>query len=536
MNIRTTGNSSLSILARVGPLFAIFIIFAQTFHRDLHYSDELINTSRTFFGLNPYTVLDYSVRPLFRLANLLFVALFGQNVQSLWIGSTFFALAIAYMLYVAGSRYAGLLGGFVGPFLLLASPQFRFSGLGAMPTMQSAVYAVAAMLIVLRPTEAGEPKPFAHDARTFLAFGLAALAVLAHPSQLPFVLGLAAAMIVVFGFNILRSGFRSNETARALRHGAIGAGSLLLLFAAIEVAYRYFGRGGRSPRLLPGQDWSYVGFWQGAIRGFGTSLFARHYELADFYLRLLIENYAVFTVFSLILLLLAVGWEINQIRTKKSINGIYEIPSITCATVIVVWQLVSALTALKTKYVLAAFGPIAVFADLVFIGTILKFSLLKHKNAIRIQISLAVLLAALCTYSFLKYTETSSPLAQLYWYTYKFAPGKFGFLPYAKADPTLSPHDTTAKSKKDNVSRRYCGYLANASGKVMANVKLVGTDDKTSNAAAGTLIEKSVKYVCRSVDSEGEGAAEIDLLRRSGFTQLLQPRGLGMEVWIRAPL
>ena len=440
------------------------------------------------------------------------------------------------MLYVAGLRYAGLLGGFIGPFLLLVSPQFRFSGLGAMPTMQSAAYAVAAMLIVLRPTEAGEIKPLARDARSLLAFGLAALAVLAHPSQLPFVLGLAAATIVVFGFNILRSGFRSIETARALRHGAIGAGSLLLVFAAIEIAYRYFGQGGHSSRLLPGQGWSYVGFWLGTIRAFSTSVFAGHYKTADFYIQLLVNNYTIFTVFSLLLLLLAVGWEINQIRTKKSIDGLHEIPSITCAIVIVIWQLVSALTALKIQYVLAGFGPIAVFADLVFIGTILKIPLLRHKSSTVIQICLSLFIAAYCTYSFLRYTETSSPLSQVYWYTYKFSPGNFGFLPYDTTDPTLSPRDAAVKNKKDNVSRRYCKYLANATGKAMVNVKLVEPGGKTSNAAAGKLIEELVKYVCRSVDAEGEGAGEINILRRSGFTQLLQPRGLGMEVWIRAPL
>ena len=323
MNMRTIGKLSLPILAKAGLLVAGALIYLQTFHRDFHYNDELINTSRTYYGLDVYAIFDYSVRPLFRLANLLFVALFGQNVLSLWIGSTFFALAIAYMLYVAGLRYAGLLGGFVGPFLLLFSPEFRFSGLAAMPHMQSASYAVAAMLTVLRPAEAGGAKPLAQDARSLLAFGFAALAVLAHPSQLPSMLGLAAAMTVVFGFNILRSGFRSTETVRALRHGALGAGGLLSVFAAVEIAYRYFGQGDHSSRLPPGQGWSYVGFWLGNIRAFGTSEFAHYHTPADFYIRLLIEDYAIFTIVSLFLLLFAVGWEINQLRTKKSIDGIH---------------------------------------------------------------------------------------------------------------------------------------------------------------------------------------------------------------------
>jgi hypothetical protein len=456
------------MLCRIVSAAALAVFLATTIiagtQRNLVFADELINTAKTFTGFSSSwtgNVLDYSLRPVYRLLNVAWAALFGVSMTSLWLGTVLSAIVIGGILHRLGACVAGPLVAASAPLFLLSSPLYIPVGLAAMPHLPSGMFTIGSLIFLLAWQSARPDSVAANRATWFAsaAFIFAVLAFLTHPSQLAFVVALFVAVgaVVIVGF--IRDNLSPGvHTWKALIPASAGVVTFFVAIGLVETTYRWLAGDATHERLLPGYTYSFVNMWVSTLYEFDKSL-ASYAKPASFYITYLFVQQPAFTLVTLGIVISAVTVLIVRWRNGEFVERdlFYFIP----ALLVFVWIAVASLAKMKFDRVLVGVTPLAVANNTLLIGYLLSFVAPRFRPAIGVFIVvLAAGWAASAVSSQHLYLQSLTAkkykrIGALYNIFHGLPEGNVGFIEVGT---------------NVNKARRYCKYFANATGRLMHEI------------------------------------------------------------------
>ena len=144
----------LTILTVIG-IVVIFIVGYFISIKGVVTGDEFINISRTLKGYVPANIIDYSLRPFFRILNMMWVELFGSNMDALIYGNSilFIIMLSTFMLYFYKLTQSISLV-ILAISVLLISPELIRIGLNALPQMPAGLFSLLAVILMMEKVKA----------------------------------------------------------------------------------------------------------------------------------------------------------------------------------------------------------------------------------------------------------------------------------------------------------------------------------------------------------------------------------------------
>ena len=356
-------------LQAVGPALAlalaVLLILIAAHQREPLTYDEVINVARTKVGFSDYpeNVLDYSLRPVFRLWAMLLVWLFGRSLEALWLGAAILSLVTVVVLARVGRAAGGSALATAAPLLYLATPLSANIGGSALPHLPSALPALLATLSIVLWQRGPQDDPRRSRRLVVAAFLLAGVALLTHPTQISLVIALGGVTVGIVVVALVRDGWHLGErTRRALPPVLAGYAALAVVIALTELAYRALAGDGTSDRLLPGLRFTYLNHWVSNVLKFDAITPRDYVKGPSYYLRYLFENHPVFFWSTIVVTALAL---LRLVRRKQwAADAPLFIPSI----VLVLWIATASHMGLCTPRVLVGVTPIATASNLLLGG------------------------------------------------------------------------------------------------------------------------------------------------------------------------
>ena len=135
MNINVN-NKKLFFALNIFLFFFLLFLFFN--HRPILDTDEFINIARNY---NPKSIMDYSLRPFYRIINIFWLKVLGKGLDTLLIGSaiffTFMSLLISIFTWHISKK---ILLVFFSSILLFISPEMVKTSFGALPHVYSGFF------------------------------------------------------------------------------------------------------------------------------------------------------------------------------------------------------------------------------------------------------------------------------------------------------------------------------------------------------------------------------------------------------------
>lgn len=498
---------------RVAFVLAGALIAFGASDREPLFNDEVINASRTMTGFSNHSenVLDYSLRPAFRLLNQFWVALFGQSLAALWLGAALVAIAMVVSLQRVGRDAGGPALATIAPFWFLATPMSVWIGLSAMPHLPSALAALLATMLIVawqrRPADA----PNRDKRLVGAAFFCAAMALMTHPTQISLVLALGAitAMLVVLA--LARDGWHLGaNSARTLGPVLIGYAVLAAVIGVVELAYRVGTVGATSTRLLPGATFSYLNHWIGNVLQIEGKVPKRYLHDGWFYVSLLVKGHPTFFFSSLALLLVALVVFVRRRAWSR------DAPLFIPALVVVLWIIVASTMRMSMPRVLVGITPVAIASNLFLLGYLLeRIELARVRGAI-VAVALAATSVAAVRVVAEDHREVAEPnrsrrrnVVAPYRLVAGLPPGPFAFV----------------DAPGDNGSHIWCLYFAQASGHAVVRIAPEALSKRRGEYS----------YLCASPKSRQRVEAWIAKDARAAKYQRVLDHS-SIELWVPVPL
>ncbi len=506
-----------------------FLCLFQISTREPIFNDEIINLARTERGFSNLwgNLLDYSLRPFYRVMNQFWRELFGPTLSGMWLGSVTVAVFAAIGLQALGMRLGSRYAAGLGPLFLVTSPEFVRVGLGNMPHLMSGSLAIASVYFLARwlvPGPAQQEPGLSGKMMAAAAALLAAIAVLTHPTQLGFLAGLIAITIGA----VLCEYFAEDRVigVRTRQKFAEAATAWLTVAAAlvcIDVLYRVALSGTPEPRLPKGFDYSYLNLWIGNSQAMDTHL-AQYGKPFAFYWRQLATGYPVFTIVTVTLAFASAA--VSFVRLREGTSRRIDLFCMATCFLMLVWLIIASIAKMKTDYTLAAWAPLAAAANVAAVAQLTGYFSGEKRLGLASStvISLALVIWAGASFASQRSAlqaevQIKAPqLAAPYRILAALPPGPMG---------VLTVPDQSAKAQRVTNS---CRNFASATQRPDVAIML---DQDT------TIPEKPIKsaghplVLCFSAElSSSHGELLKSFQNESGYHRLLRSKR-GVELWVR---
>ena len=242
------------------------------FDRSLAFHDEIINTNKALESV----VLDYAMRPVFFLLNIVALKLFGNHTYSLVIMSVMSVTITALVLYQICTRYLSASMGVLCVVAYVGVNMVRYWGVRAMAHGHAGMFMMVSIYLALRCFDANDPR----KQRWFgaLAGLMAMVSFSTHPTLAGYVVALCSWAGITWIASLSQFS-RSSVISRPLRPTLwIGIGVVLgLVILMIVYAFwyheSYFTAWWKFARIPQGTEEAreyslyYVGtmLWRGAL-------------------------------------------------------------------------------------------------------------------------------------------------------------------------------------------------------------------------------------------------------------------------------
>jgi hypothetical protein len=392
-------------------LITYFIFYKFYTSRNIITGDEFINIAERSYQSNLInSILDYSLRPLYRVINIFWVYIFGYKLESLLIGSriTFGIMCLVYSIFVWRVSKSFLVLTF-SLFLLLGSPELFRIGLGALPQIYSGFFLMMYGIFFYYKIETITKHTNEFFIYNLLSYFCVFLALLFHPTMLAaLIYGLF--LDILFMLLTILSKESKIVLIKYLKNFFLSLSFLFILIIFTDYIYLLF------QDSLPSMDrttilsknWTFINLWYSGL--LKVNVFSSSYTKPFFfYFKYLFESYKLFYllwIFSIIILIYSI------ISKKINFDKISNFSKLIFTAISVVHLLFLSYQSWKFYYILASLAPIASLS----IAVVLKDTLYENKFKITFVLIIFTLLTIYSNY--LRMNKKTSPFSEEYKYLF----------------------------------------------------------------------------------------------------------------------
>jgi hypothetical protein len=338
-------------------LIAYFIFYEFYGSRSIIKSDEFININDRTSSIR--SILDYSLRPLYRIFNVFWWNIFGKELESLLIGSRiiFVILTLIYssLIWKMSKSYLLLI---LSVLILFISPELLRIGLGALPQIYAGFFLMMFGIFFFLKIENLNQPMYKTLIYSVISYLFAFLAVASHHTMLIaivciFILEIFFGTLIFYSQNF-KMFFKKNFKVFIISF-------LFLAFLILITNYLYIhfqeSLRNRNVSWFPSDwSWTYVNLWYQVLFGSKLSNETHHIRPFFFYHDYLIKNVTLFYV----MWLLAIVQMFFLIFSKKSnFNNIKYFSKFIPLFISIIHLVVLSIYPRKYYYVLASFAPMA---------------------------------------------------------------------------------------------------------------------------------------------------------------------------------
>jgi hypothetical protein len=444
-------------------LITYFIFYKFYTSRNIIAGDEFINIAERSYQSNLInSILDYSLRPLYRVINIFWVYIFGYKLESLLIGSriTFGIMCLVYSIFVWRVSKSFLVLTF-SLFLLLGSPELFRIGLGALPQIYSGFFLMMYGIFFYYKIETITKHTNEFFIYNLLSYFCVFLALLSHPTMLAaLIYGLF--LDILFMLLLILSKESKIVLIKYLKNFFLSLFFLFILIIFTNYIYLLF------QDSLPSMDttmvlsaerttlknWTFINLWYSTL--FNVNVFPSSFTKPFFfYFKYLFESYKLFYllwIFSIIILIYSI------ISKKINFDKISNFSKLIFTAISVAHLLFLSYQSVKFYYVLASLAPIASLS----IAVVLKDTLYENKFKITF---ILIILALLTIYSnYLRMNKETTPFSEEY--KYLFSNKIKNFFTFDSSEYQIQTLTTGGHR-----GIRFCGLVSKANNLETYNIK-----------------------------------------------------------------
>ena len=480
----------LTILTVIG-IVVIFIVGYFISIKGVVTGDEFINISRTLKGYVPANIIDYSLRPFFRILNMMWVELFGSNMDALIYGNSilFIIMLSTFMLYFYKLTQSISLV-ILAISVLLISPELIRIGLNALPQMPAGLFSLLAVILMMEKVKALTENRSNTYALSLAMYTFSILAFYSHPAQIAILF-----LVVLIDFLVtLLSYINYRQIFKVYRNSLIiNVFYLIVVIVSVEILYLSYGNGLQkySPALSISDPYSHLLIYYNSIFNDPSNPKMYHHPWG-FYFDYLFSKHSLFTVTFFALMMLVVRRIYKCILTRGYCNDkLYLTIPMLFGTA---FLLIISLKAYKASYTVTQIAPIM---SLAIISSIVYLSL-------RVRLFIAILFFMVSIINIYIYIENSyrHPTS----YAYDFV--------------KKSNFTTMAQIKNDNHKyRRQCNFIVKS-----LDLKSVYIENLSDN-----LIGRNTAVCVPNNKNSTNSKYRKDIIKRFNLSRLAD--GHGIEIY-----
>ena len=394
-------------------LITYFIFYKFYTSRSIILGDEFINISERSYQSNLIDdILDYSLRPLYRVINIFWVYIFGYKLESLLIGSriTFGIMCLVYSIFVWRVSKSLLVLTF-SLLLLLGSPELLRIGLGALPQIYSGFFLMMYGIFFYYKIETITKHTNEFFIYNLLSYFCIFLALLSHPTMLS---ALIYALFLDILFILLEILYKESKIViiKYLKNFFLSLSFLFILIIFTDYIYLLFQDSLpliKSSAILPKKS-TFINLWYGVL--FDQNIISGYSNYTKpffFYHQYLFINFNLFyllLIFSIIILIYSI------IYKKNNFDNIRNFSKLIFTAITVSHLFLLSYQPIKLYYVLASLAPIASLSIAVVLKDIL------YENKFKITFILIVLILLTIYLNYLSMNKEKQPLSEEYKYLF----------------------------------------------------------------------------------------------------------------------
>ena len=349
-------NLEKKICGLICSLIIFFIFYKFYSSRPIILGDEFINIAERDHSFRD--IMDYSLRPLYRFINIIWINIFGKELESLLIGSrVIFVLIVvisAIFIWRISKNYLVLT---LSLSILFISPELLRIGLGALPQIYSGLFLMMYGIFFYLKIDVIYKKTNEFFYYNLLSYLCVFLALTTHPTMF-FILVCSFIFDIFFLLIIFVSKQDQFILRKYLKNFFISCLFLFILIFILELIYLFFQDSlpqGKIQTKLS-ENWTFINLWYRIIFEIDTQRYAPYFKSFFFYINFLYLNHLLF----FLLWIFSIGFSLYSIfQLRKNFNDITIFNKYIFSLISIFHILILSIQDMKLYYVLAAFAPAA---------------------------------------------------------------------------------------------------------------------------------------------------------------------------------